>query len=334
MVVALAGIPETSAHCRIYDSVGDASPGLHGTGSMIYTSTIKFRNYNWQDPDQLDTTVFSDPVIPADNRSPYYKYKRQWLSQGCGVSLLRANSFFTNSKMYQKDFLHRYVPSDPNFWTHRNIFYFMMTPVPPEIHTPTMNQTMFLADHGRIAKVSVGGWIQMGVYQVNDDGAGPFRCRIDATGTGNSFGAWLPEANYLIQPPGAAAYKGVNSPTNYQKHILKVRVPANVQCKAQYGKVSNVCILRCENSAPNGPFGGCIPFQVMYPPKPVVPPPQPTTVVVPPKETPKVEYGDPGYDVGQNNYAEDWNQPDSTKRSIPRKMVKRVPRPVAKSGEM
>ncbi|KAF3925117.1 hypothetical protein ABW20_dc0100102 [Dactylellina cionopaga] len=294
VVIAIClGIPEVSAHCRIYDSWGDANEAVHGTGSILYLPQIPFRNYAAQYPDQWDVSVFSDPVIPPTYESVYKNVKRQWLEQGCGASLMGAHNFFASSTMYQKDYLNRWP--------------------------------------GTIAQVKPGGWLQARVYQVNDDGAGPFRCRIDPTGTGDSFGAWLAASEYLAQPPGKQEWKGINAASNYQKNILQVKIPPNIACSGAYGAVQNVCIMRCENFAVNGPFGGCIPFRVMYPPAPVVPPPAPKPVVVDPTvvEKPKIVWGDPGYNVGAGNYKEDGDKagkpPGATKvkRDVYKKKIRR-----------
>lgn len=42
---------------------------------------------------------------------------------------------------------------------------------------------------GTLPQVSAGGQIMMTVHQVNSDGAGPYTCMIDATGTGTNWQA-------------------------------------------------------------------------------------------------------------------------------------------------
>ncbi|KAK6523982.1 hypothetical protein TWF694_005651 [Orbilia ellipsospora] len=307
MVLFLAGVPQISAHARFYDSVGDADQSIHGTGSIIYSSNQAFRTgYADQDPDQLDTTCFSDPIVPAISDSPYWGRPRKWMAQGCGASLSKAKYFFSTSDKYKQDFLYRWPEGSAAMTKHRNIYYWQMTPIPQEALTVVQAQTMFFADRGTIPKVTPGGWLQMMVYQVNDDGAGPFRCRFDGTGTANNFGEFFDQSLYLAQPPGTSYGKGSNPSSNYQKWPLKIKIPKDINCQATFGSVSNVCIIRCENSAENGPFGACVPFQVVYPPKAYTPP---AVVIHPPaKETPKVQYGDPGYSVKGGKQEVHWKE--------------------------
>ncbi|KAF3150320.1 hypothetical protein TWF569_004710 [Orbilia oligospora] len=56
-----------------------------------------------------------------------------------------------------------------------------------------------------------------------------------------------------------------------------VTIPKNIKCNGSYEGKKNICMLRCENYALNGPFGGCLPFQLI-PPEPQAPPPPPPPV--------------------------------------------------------
>jgi len=98
-----------------------------------------------------------------------------------------------------------------------------------------------LAWQGKIPKVKAGGKLSILAYQVNLDGAGPFRSKIDYKGTGTSF-----------------------SPLTVTKQIFsfQVKLPPNLNCNGKYGDLKNVCTVRCENSAKNGPFGGSFPVQL------------------------------------------------------------------------
>lgn len=72
---------------------------------------------------------------------------------------------------------------------------------------------------------------------------------------------------------------------------IEVQLPANLKCEGSYN-AKRICIVRCQNKAENGPFGGCIPIQQLEPvvksvvqkkpvPVPVVKTVKP--VVLPPK---------------------------------------------------
>ncbi|KAK6499983.1 hypothetical protein TWF481_010340 [Arthrobotrys musiformis] len=212
-------------------------------------------------------------------------------------------------------------------WKHRN-YYFFMKYCPAGGYIQTKAETMKYADQGKMARSTPGGWVEMVVWQVNDDGAGPFRCRIDETGTGTKFGAW---ATVVKQPPGDQWKNSVNPWTNKQHNLLRVQLPKNIKCTAEYGKFKNVCMLRCENYAVNGPFGGCLPFQVIYPQPQVVPAPKPQPVKPQPSHNPepKPVYGDAGYDVGGGNYRDGDYGSDSgggyfKKREVREKKAKRA----------
>ncbi|KAK6508749.1 hypothetical protein TWF506_010826 [Arthrobotrys conoides] len=146
-------------------------------------------------------------------------------------------------------------------------------------------------------RVTPGGWLEFVFYQVNDDGAGPLRCRYDETWTGTKLGLWM--AN--IGNPDVVRDHSVNWKGNGGGHGFKVPIPKNIKWTATYGKYKNVCVLRCENFAKSGPFGACVPFQVIYPPplppkntpKPPPPKPPPKPTLPPPRPTP-VNLANPG----------------------------------------
>jgi hypothetical protein len=43
---------------------------------------------------------------------------------------------------------------------------------------------------------------------------------------------------------------------------LNAAVPANQQCSGTVAGQSNVCLVRCQNAARAGPFGGVVPVQM------------------------------------------------------------------------
>ncbi|KAF3923099.1 hypothetical protein ABW20_dc0106504 [Dactylellina cionopaga] len=330
---------QVSAHLRIFDAYGDANPGVHGTG-LAYEPGIPQNGKGDVVNFQFDTTVFSSPAVPAtDPASPYKKLKRQYLAQGCGGTLSNIHFYWLNQPKHYTP----YPAGHALTWPHR-LIHFFMRPFDPQTFTQVQSRTQQAALTGKIVKVKPGGWINIGFYQVNADGAGPFKCKIDYSGTGTKFQAWL-APNMVTQPPSQGPY-GIYAWGAGKQHRFQVKLPPNLPCAATYAKTTNVCILRCENPAVNGPFGGCIPFQVILPPPPPKPKPvvkvvtslsksvvapgkttlvsQTKKVVVTPKppvptvkpivitkisvNTKKPEptpmTGYPGYDVGKNNYDE------------------------------
>ncbi|KAF3926354.1 hypothetical protein AA313_de0202355 [Arthrobotrys entomopaga] len=268
-VAILAGVSQVSAHCRFLQVVGSTSPGIKG-GALGHLYQFAVKKGNTQYPYQWDTTVFSNPPVPPCCTSPYKKTKRVWEAQGCGADL--HNVFDYWSKRNPK----AVTPAGKKgtaLWNYRN-YNFFQRPLILGAYIQTDVELKKNAAAGRIAKVKCGGTLTISVYQVNSDGAGPFRCRIDSSGTGNHFTGWLPEVDYVIQPPGTKASYSVNHGSSSASHNLRVKIPLGTKCRGTVGKYKNVCIMRCENYAKNGPFGGCIPFQLDVPP-----PPKPVTRV-------------------------------------------------------
>ncbi|KAF3922133.1 hypothetical protein AA313_de0207771 [Arthrobotrys entomopaga] len=290
-VAILASITQVEAHCRFINAYGDYSP-KYTCPALGFRPDIPRAKYGNQIPWQVDVTCFSSPVVPATKDSSYYHTKRKWLSQGCGATLFGIESYYNLGPT-----------TDANMWERNTKYY--MKPMAAGALTQVKAKTTDFAKKNQIARATPGGWISIDVFQVNDDGAGPFRCRIDEEGDGSSFGAWIGGSGRTgIVYEGANAVKSLYPGRNGETHKLKVPIPKNVDCKAQYGKLKNICILRCENYAVNGPFGGCVPFQVIYP----TPPPSPHPVEPNPPSKPEAtpEYGDAGYNVGTGNYIESY----------------------------
>lgn len=98
--------------------------------------------------------------------------------------------------------------------------------------------------------------IMMTVHQVNSDGAGPYKCMIDATGAGTN---WQP-ITVTQNLPGND--RGRNRDTQMQDQPLTASIPAGMTCTGTVAGQSNVCMVRCQNPARAGPFGGCVPVQM------------------------------------------------------------------------
>lgn len=107
-----------------------------------------------------------------------------------------------------------------------------------------------------LPQISAGGALMMTVHQVNGDGAGPYKCMIDATGTGT---AWTPMT--VTQNLDGNA-QGRNNDNQMQDLPLNVQVAATQTCTGTVAGQSNVCMVRCQNPARAGPFGGCVPVQM------------------------------------------------------------------------
>ncbi|KAK6351862.1 hypothetical protein TWF718_005007 [Orbilia javanica] len=297
-IAFLASISQVSAHLRFYSAKGDANePGTIG-GALGHLYQIPVVNHgDHQHPGQWDTSVFSDPIVPACCSSPYKGKTRNYMEQGCGATLDTVFNHFA-----------KLVPSSltpPNYkgktklmWNHRNYHFFMRPPMPAGAYLQIKQEVEKEITNKRMAKATKGGWIEIGVWQVNSDGAGPYKCKLDTTGTGTGFPT-NETLEVVTQPLGAP--NSINHRGSSKHHLLKVNLPTEFDCAAKYNTTENICILRCENFARNGPFGGCVPFQLIYPKTETKPDPD-TIVVNEPQPVP--EQGDAGYDVGSDTYKE------------------------------
>ncbi|KAK6538024.1 hypothetical protein TWF694_010917 [Orbilia ellipsospora] len=291
----LAGLtPQVNAHCRFMGASGDADRGALKTSCLGYDPSVP-RGRAAQTPYQIDTVVFSDPIVPATKWSKYWKKPRNWWSAGCGATIQTLNAVYEVNDPFN---FAKYKPAKKNY-----VYYQTLTPTDAMIQT--VNMTQNIIDSGHLPKCTANGWLKLLVYQINDDGAGPFRCRIDPFGNGDLFGDWIniPAGG---QVPGCRPCHSVRKAGSYHSFTLTVPIPAGTICNAKYGSTSNVCIMRCENFAINGPFGACIPFQLQGAEAT-------TTVTVDVTQAtpaPAPSYGNPGYNVnsgGTDESGENYN---------------------------
>lgn len=101
------------------------------------------------------------------------------------------------------------------------------------------------------------GTISMTFHQVNQDGAGPLTAAIDATSGGTDPAAFK-DAKVTQNVPGLGI-GGLSGATTTDFGV-KVQMPAGMTCSGTVGGASNVCIVRMQNSALAGPFGGSAAF--------------------------------------------------------------------------
>ncbi|KAI0994233.1 hypothetical protein K3495_g13949 [Podosphaera aphanis] len=113
-----------------------------------------------------------------------------------------------------------------------------------------------MAATNAMAMVSPGGMLMMTLHQVNGDGAGPYECMIDPTGTGT--GGWT-KMEVATNVPG----KNSRSKAKAEDFPLTAKIAADQTCTGTAGGMENVCMVRCNNAANAGPFGGCVPVVMM-----------------------------------------------------------------------
>ncbi|KAF3936005.1 hypothetical protein ABW20_dc0110202 [Dactylellina cionopaga] len=128
-------------------------------------------------------------------------------------------------------------------------------------HHDALKLTTRLFDNGQVAQAMAGGQLMMLLHQINGDGNGPFRCGLDLTATAKK-GTFTKELDIYTQIPGNNPVANTVVTTQFP---LVVNLPKGLKCTGSFktteGVVKkNVCMMRCQNNATNGPFGGCIPF--------------------------------------------------------------------------
>lgn len=86
------------------------------------------------------------------------------------------------------------------------------------------------------------GTVTMTLHQVNQDGAGPYTCQADATGTGTSFA----DMTVTQQVPGKnVPVIGSLSAAKATNFTLAAQLPAGTTCSGAGG----ACLVRCMNAA-------------------------------------------------------------------------------------
>ena len=130
----------------------------------------------------------------------------------------------------------------------------------------------------QLPQVSQGGEVQMTLHQVNADGGGPYTCMINADGTGTQ---WT-NIQVTTTPPGRNSRNRVcislgslyglflRAQTNGSgiqegeatDFPLTAAIPAAQNCTGSVAGQDNVCLVRCQNDARAGPFGGVVPVQM------------------------------------------------------------------------
>ncbi|KAF3196445.1 hypothetical protein TWF192_010755 [Orbilia oligospora] len=288
----LSSVPQVSAHTRfpecknllVTPTVKIPAPGYDPSIPMVPSGPLVKQ--------QFDTTVFSTSPIPTDPSSPHYKY-----------------AVMISNMMVEGD--------TPAGWAHmiKNCY---MRPFDAETLTQTQSLTQQLRAKGkdisRVDEKRPGLPLQIAGFQINKDGGGPYRCKLDYTGSGQSFGPWLTRKGNIYIKPWVVMNGNKNAecsgasgeaPECVGKQwgiLVDIPKPLPMQCRGAYGVHKNICILRSENEAKNGPFGGCWPVQIEPPPG--LKPPKTRIVVNTKTPEPIPKYGDAGYDVQKDSYDE------------------------------
>ncbi|KAI1409064.1 hypothetical protein F5Y13DRAFT_97061 [Hypoxylon sp. FL1857] len=107
----------------------------------------------------------------------------------------------------------------------------------------------------QLPQITAGGQVKMTLHQVNADGAGPYTCMINDDGTGADWD----DIEVTQSPPGDDSRDRDGNETDFP---LTAAIPADQQCTGTVAGQDNVCLVRCQNGARAGPFGGVVPVQM------------------------------------------------------------------------
>ncbi|KAK6345769.1 hypothetical protein TWF718_007675 [Orbilia javanica] len=262
--VALLSIAElASAHCFFNDVTTDADSETHGQGLGYIPSTDR----RWNS--QLDTPNFDFRGV--------HKWGHRYNPNGCGITASSHAIWVQKHNM----------PLWLDIAKKGQAWYFLESPAPPGAEVGLKEYISFQGKAGwrtntingkktldGIPKIKPGGKVFVTSYQVNEDGAGPFSCRLDTTGQATNWVS-VPVTNNCAGSAQSKRWPVVRQCT------FTVNLPAKLGCSGNYPPHKNVCILRCQNQAPNGPFGGCIALRE-DPPKTTAPSPPKQTTTTPP----------------------------------------------------
>ncbi|KAI2640810.1 hypothetical protein GGS26DRAFT_178514 [Hypomontagnella submonticulosa] len=113
-----------------------------------------------------------------------------------------------------------------------------------------------LAETGdQLPQITPGGQLKMTLHQVNADGAGPYTCMINDDGTGADWD----DIQVTQSPPGDDSRDRDGNETDFP---LVAAIPADQECTGTVAGQENACLVRCQNGARAGPFGGVVPVQM------------------------------------------------------------------------
>jgi len=101
------------------------------------------------------------------------------------------------------------------------------------------------------------GTVTMTFHQVNQDGAGPLTASVDSTSGGQDPAAFKP-ATVTQDVPGIGI--GGLSGATTEDFTVKAQMPSGTTCSGTVAGVSNVCVMKLQNKAAAGPFGGSVAF--------------------------------------------------------------------------
>ncbi|TGJ65748.1 hypothetical protein EYR41_009694 [Orbilia oligospora] len=259
-------VPSAFSHCLITGAYGNANHKIRSYGIGLLEDTN--RGVDSRVDGQRDCTVFSDPAM-TPNGSGARQRKCTLCPAGfdteCGAcrgvkNCQKCPLYDTNCSKCRK----RHLPGCGRTYYASSSKYYVVDhpelkgtdPARPfynSAYIHTANWIEWLREKGKIPIVTAGGWLWVTMFQQTTDGAGPYYCMLDQAGKGEE---WVNMTVPVVSPGIQGA-----SPCNNQNWEWPLKLPQDLKCTGEYGALKNVCLAKCFNDAPNGPFGGCIAFQ-------------------------------------------------------------------------
>ncbi|EPS40635.1 hypothetical protein H072_5435 [Dactylellina haptotyla CBS 200.50] len=296
-------VPTISGHCLFNSGIGDKSDNPDG-GDKKWTRPLGWRSevtrsHGWPFNAQWDSPVFATTAIPWDKpvclndkcckdntcfaKGYYTKVPRGYVTSGCGVTLANLVQYWESTAGGKKPPKWYHQAAAPNFKKESDaqsldrLVRFYQQPVPTGAWIDPAYEITEQAKKGQVTQATAGGYIRLDLHVVHDDGVGPFRCKIDMTGNPfartNDWDGWLKvnQTGVVQGDPAELKTRGKSVTKIYKPadYGMLVNLPDDMDCKGASpdGKIKDICMIRCENEASNGPFGGCVFFQQYRPAK-------------------------------------------------------------------
>ncbi|KAK6536348.1 hypothetical protein TWF281_000588 [Arthrobotrys megalospora] len=261
IAILLAGAEIVSAHGAFVDAYGNADPTIRGYGLGYGHDTE--RKGTWLFPHQKDVPVFSNKIV-------HDKWWKHYNPNGCGTCVDAVAGWYQKNHPDMWDpkktseakrwaFLHEVTPNGAYISVKEGLSYLAWQEWAKKERTNKVNNQQLKTG---IPKVTAGGSLSVMNYQINLDGAGPFKCKIDYRAAADSW-----SRNLVVTKNCPGDDKSLFWPGIQKECWFTINMPQDLNCQGESGTVKDLCIVRCENNAENGPFGGCIPVQQIRPVK-------------------------------------------------------------------
>ncbi|KAF3213055.1 hypothetical protein TWF106_009632 [Orbilia oligospora] len=262
MLVSIADL--ASAHATFIDAYGNANDQIHGYGLGVNLSVVRSLipgKTNTHDAVGFSTryhpTTGSGKIVARGCGRTYHTIVRGF--SAAGKDILKLNPSQLRKVLGEED-----IPSGGYVDTTNEINKLALSEqTGAKRNEPVTNARGISMG---IPKVTAGGTLTIVNFQMDIDGAGPFDCRVDLTGTGNNWSVPLKVTKNCPGNAHSILFPGKQlTPCKFE-----VAMPKKFECTGSYGtngNMKNICLVRCENKSKIGPFGGCVPIQLVQPAK-------------------------------------------------------------------